>query len=88
MNPTGMIRLPVRFGDKTKFKSLEVDFLVVDVPAAYNVIIGQPTLHRVKAIVAPHLLQLQFEMYDGNICELRGDQRTARKCYLVSVKLL
>ncbi|KAJ8423666.1 hypothetical protein Cgig2_009287 [Carnegiea gigantea] len=31
-NPTGMIRLPVRFGDKSKFKSLEVDFLVVDVP--------------------------------------------------------
>ncbi|KAJ8427296.1 hypothetical protein Cgig2_002208 [Carnegiea gigantea] len=26
----------VRFGDKTKFKSLEVDFLVVDVPMTYN----------------------------------------------------
>ncbi|KAJ8450720.1 hypothetical protein Cgig2_021192 [Carnegiea gigantea] len=35
--PSGMIRLPVCFGDKTGFKSLEVDFLVVDVPTAYNV---------------------------------------------------
>ncbi|KAJ8435422.1 LOW QUALITY PROTEIN: hypothetical protein Cgig2_001074 [Carnegiea gigantea] len=51
VNPTGMIRLPVRFGDKSKFKSLEADFLVVDVPTAYNVIIGWPTLHRVKAEV-------------------------------------
>ncbi|KAJ8437850.1 LOW QUALITY PROTEIN: hypothetical protein Cgig2_000404 [Carnegiea gigantea] len=53
VNPTGIICLPVRFGDKSKFKSLEVDFLVVNVPTAYNVIIGQPTLHKVKAIVAP-----------------------------------
>ncbi|KAJ8434744.1 hypothetical protein Cgig2_001947 [Carnegiea gigantea] len=36
VNPTGMICLPVHFGDKTKFKSLEVDFLVIDVPMAYN----------------------------------------------------
>ncbi|KAJ8420399.1 hypothetical protein Cgig2_013886 [Carnegiea gigantea] len=27
VNPTGMIHLPVRFGDKSKFKSLKVDFL-------------------------------------------------------------
>ncbi|KAJ8438305.1 hypothetical protein Cgig2_018785 [Carnegiea gigantea] len=48
VNPTGMIRLLVRFGDKSKFKSLEVD-----VPTAYNIIIERPTLHRVKAVVAP-----------------------------------
>ena len=58
VNPMGMIRLLVRFGDKTKIKSLEVDFLVVDVPMAYNVIIRRPTLHRVKAVVTPYLLQL------------------------------
>ncbi|KAJ8422883.1 hypothetical protein Cgig2_027366 [Carnegiea gigantea] len=52
VNPTGMIRLPARFGDKSKFKSLEVDFLVVDVPIAYSVIIGWPTFHRMKAIEA------------------------------------
>ncbi|KAJ8420507.1 LOW QUALITY PROTEIN: hypothetical protein Cgig2_015271 [Carnegiea gigantea] len=46
VNPTGMIRLPVRFGDKIKSKNLEVDFLVVDVPTAYNVILGRPTLHK------------------------------------------
>ena len=53
-----MIRLPVCFGNEAKVKTLEVDFLVVDVPMAYNVIIGPPTLHRVKAVVAPYLLQL------------------------------
>ncbi|KAJ8443428.1 hypothetical protein Cgig2_026215 [Carnegiea gigantea] len=40
VNPTGMIRLPVCFGDKIMSKSLEVDFLVVDMPMDYNVIYG------------------------------------------------
>jgi len=88
VHPLGTIRLPVRFGCKTKFKSLEIDFLVVDVPMAYNVILGRPTLHRVRAVVAPYLLQLQFETDDGGVGELRGDQRTARECYLVSIKPL
>ena len=84
VHPTGTVHLPVRLGDKSKFKSLEVDFLVLNVPTAYNVIIGRLTLHRVKAIVAPYLLQLQFETDDGDIGELRGDQRTARECYLAA----
>ncbi|KAJ8444097.1 LOW QUALITY PROTEIN: hypothetical protein Cgig2_025098 [Carnegiea gigantea] len=46
VNPTGMIRLPVHFSNKLKSKNLEVDF--VDVPTAYNVIAGRPTLHKEK----------------------------------------
>ena len=84
VHPSGTIRLPVRFGYKTKFKSLELNFLVVDVPTACNVIIGRPTLHRVRAVVAPYLLHLQFKTDDGGIEELRGDQRTAQECYPVS----
>ncbi|KAJ8428789.1 hypothetical protein Cgig2_009974 [Carnegiea gigantea] len=41
-----MIRLPICFGDKLKSKNLEVNFLVVDVPTTYNVILGHPTLHK------------------------------------------
>ncbi|KAJ8420680.1 hypothetical protein Cgig2_024213 [Carnegiea gigantea] len=75
-------------GDKLKSKNLEVDFLVFDVPTAYNVILGRPTLHKVKAVICPYLLQLQFKANDGNVSEMRGDQRTARECYLVSIRPL
>ncbi|KAJ8431188.1 hypothetical protein Cgig2_010220 [Carnegiea gigantea] len=53
VNPIGMIRLLVRFGDKLKSKNLEVDFLVVDVPTAYNVILGHPTLHKTPRSLQP-----------------------------------
>ncbi|KAJ8425395.1 hypothetical protein Cgig2_021784 [Carnegiea gigantea] len=48
VNPTEMIRLLVRFGNKLRSKNLEVDFLVVDVPTAYNVILGHPTSIRAR----------------------------------------
>jgi len=55
-------------------KNLEVDFLVVDVPAAYNVILGLSTHHRVKDVIASYLLQHQFEAEDGSVAEIYGDQ--------------
>ncbi|KAJ8446910.1 hypothetical protein Cgig2_013211 [Carnegiea gigantea] len=48
VNPTGMIRLLVRFGNKLKAKNLEVDFLIVDIPTAYNVILGCSTFYKKK----------------------------------------
>ena len=72
VNPEGMICLPLRFGDKGKARNPEVDFLVVDVPTAYNVILGRPTLHKVKAVIALYLLQLQFEADDGSLGKLLG----------------
>jgi len=56
VNPTRMIYLPLRFRDKAKARNIEVDFLVVDVPTTYNVILERPTLHKVKAVIASHLL--------------------------------
>jgi len=86
VNPTGMIRLHICFGDKIKAKNLEVDFLVVDVPMAYNVILGHPTLHKLKVVIAAYLLQRQFETDDGSVGVMHGDRRTVRECYLVSIR--
>ncbi|KAJ8444813.1 hypothetical protein Cgig2_034048 [Carnegiea gigantea] len=61
--------------DKAKVRNLEVDFLVANVPTAYNATSGRPTLHKVKA----------FEADDGSIGKLQGDQWTARECCLVSI---
>jgi len=50
------MHLLVRFGYKLKAKNLEVDFLAVDIPTAYNVILGRQTLHKVNAVIAQYLL--------------------------------
>ena len=72
-----MIRLPLRFGDKGKAKNAEVDFLVVDVRIVYNIILGRPTLHKVKTAIATYLLQLQFKADNVSVSTMQGDRRPA-----------
>jgi len=78
--PVGMKRLSVRIGEKDNSRTVNVKFLVVDVLMAYNVIIWSPTLSMVKAVIAPYLLLMQFEMDDGRVGKLFGDQRMAHEC--------
>jgi len=84
----GVKKLTVRVGKKDNSRTVDVNFLVVDVPMAYNVIIGRPTLSVLKAVVALYLLLMQFELDDGRVGKLFGDQRMARECYYVSLKSL
>jgi len=83
-----MIHLPIHFGDKLKAKNLEVNFLAVDMPMTYNAILGRPALYKVKAVIPPCLIQLQFEANNRSVGEMHRDQRTAWKCYLVSIQPL
>ena len=58
--PSRMKRMSVRIGEKDNSRTVDVNFLVVDIPMAYNVIVGRPTLKMVKAVIAPYLLLMQF----------------------------
>jgi len=72
--PMGMIWSHYALGTRPMEKNIEVDFLVVDVPTAYNIILGRPTLHDVKAVTASYLFQLRFEANDVSVGKLQGDQ--------------
>ena len=61
-----------------------MDFLVVDCPLAYNIIIERPTLNRLRAVTYTHHLLLKFPT-EHRIGEVRGDQIAARECYLASL---
>uniref|UniRef100_A0A2N9J3I5 Integrase catalytic domain-containing protein n=1 Tax=Fagus sylvatica TaxID=28930 RepID=A0A2N9J3I5_FAGSY len=56
---------------------------VVDCPSAYNVIIGRPTLNRLRAVTSTYHLLVRFPTEHG-IGEMKGDQAMARECYLTS----
>ena len=58
----------------------QLDFLVVDCPSSYNVIIGRPTLNRWKAATSTYCLKVKFPTNNG-IDKVKGDQVLARKCY-------
>ncbi|KAL0430755.1 UNVERIFIED_CONTAM: hypothetical protein Sradi_0701500 [Sesamum radiatum] len=45
VHPRGIVSLPLTIGRGTTRKTCLLEFLVVDVPSAYNVILGRPTLN-------------------------------------------
>nr|XP_023915020.1 uncharacterized protein LOC112026560 [Quercus suber] len=76
----GIVTLTVTVGTDPKQLTHQIDFLVVDSPSSYNVIIGRPALNKWKASTSTYCLKMKFPMGDG-VGEVKGDQVLARECY-------
>ena len=62
-----------------------VNFLIIDCPSAYNIILGRPALNTLRAVPSTYHLILRFPTPNG-VGEIRGDQLAARECYVSSMK--
>ena len=72
--------LTITVGTHPRQLTRQLDFLVVDCPSSYNVIIGRPTLNRWKATMSTYCLKVKFPT-DNGVDEVKGDQILARECY-------
>lgn len=59
--PSGIIVLPVRFGENGNDRTLPVRFTIVDIQFPYNIIMGLPLINKVKVVISTHQLLLQYE---------------------------
>ena len=55
--PRGIVTLSVIAGTHLAQVTIQVDFLVVDCPSSYNVILGRPTLNRLKSVTSTYYLK-------------------------------
>ncbi|XP_056688732.1 uncharacterized protein [Spinacia oleracea] len=60
-------------------------FNVVDCPSAYNVILGRPWIHKMKAVPSTYHQSIKFPAKWG-VMEIKGQQRDAKKCYETALK--
>ena len=56
----GQITLKVTFGTAPCIALVDVNFIVVDNPSVYNIIIGRETLHAIRAVVSTYHMLLKF----------------------------
>uniref|UniRef100_A0A2N9IAL2 Uncharacterized protein n=1 Tax=Fagus sylvatica TaxID=28930 RepID=A0A2N9IAL2_FAGSY len=84
VKPLGVVSLIIEAGTHPKQVKTSVEFLMVDCPSAYNIIIGRPTLNKLRAVTSTYHLLVRFPTEHG-IGELKGDQATARECYFASL---
>ncbi|XP_064963250.1 uncharacterized protein LOC135611539 [Musa acuminata AAA Group] len=82
----GTTVLPITIGEEPMAKTIMTTFMVVDMPSAYNIILGRPTLNKIKAMVSTYRRTIKFSTLVG-IGEARSDPGESRQCYLIAVTL-
>ncbi|KAL0405625.1 UNVERIFIED_CONTAM: hypothetical protein Slati_3876400 [Sesamum latifolium] len=85
VHPRGMISLPLTLGTFPLWKTCLLKFLVVDIPSAYNVILGRPTLNAFRAIISTYHMKIKFSVV-GGVGEVQADILQARKCHVEAIK--
>ncbi|XP_058078135.1 uncharacterized protein LOC131226481 [Magnolia sinica] len=81
----GVIPLRVIAREGQNQVTLMVDFLVVNCPSTYNVILRRPSLNSMMAVVSTYHLMMKLPTI-GGVSYLRGDQCEARHCYSVALR--
>ena len=84
--PRGIVTLFVIVGTYPTQVTKEIDFLIVDCPSTYNIILGRPALNRLKVVTSTYHLKVKFLIAHG-VGEIRGDQVLARECYQAALAL-
>uniref|UniRef100_A0A803N3W1 Uncharacterized protein n=1 Tax=Chenopodium quinoa TaxID=63459 RepID=A0A803N3W1_CHEQI len=62
------------------------EFLVVDVPSAYNAIIGRLMIYDVQDVVLTYHLTMIYESNNSFPERVRGSHKMARECYVTALK--
>ncbi|KAL0413334.1 UNVERIFIED_CONTAM: hypothetical protein Sradi_1535100 [Sesamum radiatum] len=78
VHPLGHISLPLSLGSEPTRRTRMIRFLVVDMPSAYNLILGRPALNTFQAVISTYHMKLQFPVGDS-VGEVGGDQYTTAK---------
>ena len=63
----GYVTLHLIFGTWAQTRMIKVDFLVIDYPFTYNMILGRPTLNKIGVIISIACLTMKFFTNNGEI---------------------
>ncbi|XP_021722395.1 uncharacterized protein LOC110689871 [Chenopodium quinoa] len=78
--PDGKILLPVSLGQERARRSIMAEFLVIDAPSVYNVIMGRPLIHDVQGVFSTYHQAMTYVSDEGRSEKILGSQREAREC--------
>ena len=80
-NTLGEIVLPVF----AKGVNKQTKFSVIECQSAYNVILGRPWIHDMKAVPSTYHQTMKFPSPWG-VQEIKSERKTARECYKITMK--
>ncbi|XP_027338146.1 uncharacterized protein LOC113852091 [Abrus precatorius] len=83
----GCIDLYTSFESDYEGKRIKVTYLVVHTNTSYNILLGRPSLNKLKTIVSTPYLAMKFPSEMGLIVTVHVDKKIARECYFASLRI-
>ena len=82
-----MIRLSTIVGTrKGRICQVKGNYITMDVPSAYNIIIGRPLLNSIRATLSTYKLKIQYLTGNGSTKRIAVDKKTVREGYIAILK--
>ncbi|XP_021722839.1 uncharacterized protein LOC110690321 [Chenopodium quinoa] len=63
----GIIELSIRVGDRSRRHDVQAEFLVINSPSPYNVIMGRPLFHKICGVVSTYHLAMAYKTNEGRV---------------------
>ena len=82
--PLGYIQLTLTIGKFPKQHTFMLKLLVMDCPSTFNMILGRPSLKKIKGITLIHHLAMKFLIPEGS-GQVYGKQKEEKECYNLSL---
>ncbi|RDY13815.1 hypothetical protein CR513_01209, partial [Mucuna pruriens] len=76
----GLVELNAIFGERGYTRTISVSFMVVDVKASYNIIIGRPALNKLGVVVSTYHLCMKYPV-EREVGRVWADHNAAKRCY-------
>jgi len=80
------LELRTTFTDGVASRTENIRYLVVNAPSAYNVLLGRPTLNRLRAVASTRHMKMKLPNLGGKVITIKSDQKEAKRCYENSLR--
>jgi len=65
--------LRTTFTDENTTKTITIRYIVVNVPFAYNLLLGQPSLNKLRAVASISHMRMRLPSEQGGVITIKND---------------
>ena len=77
----GHVKWRTTFTEGTTSYTTNIRYLVVNVPSAYNILLGRPALNMIGAVASSRHMKMKFPSLEGAMITMKSDQKEAKRCF-------
>ena len=82
----GHLELMTTFTNDVDSRTENIRYLVVNSSSAYNILLGRPTLNRLRVVASTRHMKMKLSDLSRKVINIKSDQQEAKKCYENNLK--